>query len=70
MDKRIRSVEAPNRIETAVRKLHREKAPLSEIREHIDYARGFHDDLPGAKAFLDKLEMEYVIKPLGGIALG
>jgi len=59
-----------NRIEQDLRKMSSEGAKHSEIVERINYERGYQDGIPGAKEFLNRLEYEFVIKPLGGIALG
>ena len=59
-----------NRVEQDVRKMSREGAKPSEIIERINYERGYQDGVSGAQAFLNRLEYEFVIKPLGGIAHG
>lgn len=59
-----------NRVEQAVRKMFRDGAKPSEIVERINYERGYQDGVSGAQEFLNRLEFEFVIKPLGGIAHG
>jgi len=57
-------------IEAEIRRMSRKGAKLHIIRGRIDLSRRSYRNDPAALKILDALEMEYVIKPLGGMPYG
>lgn len=57
-------------LEYEIRKMSRKGIKPLGIRRRIDLARRFYQSEPEILQFLNVIEMQYVIKPLGGIALG
>lgn len=53
-----------------IRRMADKGAKLFEIRKQIDWARSVYAKDAGMKKFLDELEMQYVIKRLGGLPYG
>lgn len=58
---------AKQSMEAEIRQMSNRGSKLSMIRKRIDYMRSVYGGDSEAEGFLNKLEMQYVIKPLGGL---